>query len=61
MSRRKLFLDPEKGRALIRRALDAVQAMLKLAPIPGSDRLGYEPYHPTLRRHRRPNRPPRRP
>jgi WD40 repeat protein len=51
MSRRKLFLDPEKGRDLIRRALDASQAMLKLAPIPGTDRLGYEPYHPTLRDH----------
>jgi WD40 repeat protein len=50
-SRRKLFLDPDKGRTLIRRALDAAQAMLKLAPIPGSDRLGYEPYHPTLRDH----------
>jgi hypothetical protein len=51
MSRRDLFDDLEEGRRLIRRALDAVQAMVKLAPIPGTDFLGYELYHPTLRDH----------
>jgi WD40 repeat protein len=51
MSRRKLFLDPERGRTLVRRALDGVQAILKLTPIPDSNLLGYELYHPTLRDH----------
>jgi WD40 repeat protein len=51
LRRRRLFVDPEAGRVLVRRGLDAVRGMIRPALLPGSPHQGYELYHSTLRKH----------
>ncbi len=50
MSRRKMLLDGEAGRLNLKRGLEAIQSMIRLAPTPNGN-VGYEPYHPTFREH----------
>jgi WD40 repeat protein len=45
MVRRKVALPGEKGRALVRRGLEAVQSMVRPAKAAGQESVGYEPYH----------------
>jgi hypothetical protein len=49
MVQRKVLAEGDEGPALLRRALEAIGSMVRLAPIPGQQRHGYEPYHPTFR------------
>jgi hypothetical protein len=51
LARRTVLADDDEGRALLRRGLEAIDSMVRMAPIPGSDCTGYEPYHPTFREH----------
>jgi hypothetical protein len=51
MVRRKVLDDSEAGRTLLRQGLEALQGMVRLAPVAGTDHLGYELYHPTFREH----------
>jgi uncharacterized Zn finger protein (UPF0148 family) len=50
MVRRKVLLSGERSKATLRRGLEAMQSMLRLAPKPGGG-YGYELYHPTFREH----------
>jgi hypothetical protein len=51
MLRRKVLDNSEAGRGLLRQGLETLQGMIRLAPLPNTDFLGYELYHPTFREH----------
>jgi hypothetical protein len=51
MVRRSVATAGEGGRALVRRGLEAVQALVRAVPLEGGAGLGYEPYHPSFREH----------
>jgi WD40 repeat protein len=51
MVRRKVLAEGGEGRAMLRRALEAVGSLVRLAPVPGAARHGYELYHPIFREH----------
>ena len=51
MVRRKVLDGSDAARTLLRQALETLQGMIRLAPVPGLDHPGYELYHPTFREH----------
>ena len=51
MVRHKVLDESEASRALLQRGLDALQGMVRLTAVAGSNDLGYEIYHPTFREH----------
>jgi len=51
MVRRKVALPGEKGRALVRRGLEAIQSMIRPAKSAAEGAVGYEPYHQRLGEH----------
>jgi WD40 repeat protein len=51
MVRRKVLADDDGGRALLRRGLEVIGSVIRRAPVPGGEKVGYEPYHPTFRDH----------
>jgi hypothetical protein len=51
MVRRSVATAGEEGRALVRRGLEAVQALIRAVPLEGGVGIGYEPYHPSFREH----------
>jgi hypothetical protein len=51
MVRRKAAVHGEKGRALVRRGLEAVQSMVRPTKGAGQEAVGYEPYHLRFRDH----------
>ena len=53
MVRRRVLTEDEESRGLLRQGLDVIASMVRLAPMPGAEGFGYEPYHPTFRAHLR--------
>ncbi len=53
MTRRKVLTKSPQGRDTLRRGFEAISGMVRLAPLPGRQNFGYEPYHPTFREHLR--------
>lgn len=51
LGQRGLLSEDADGLALLRRGLNAIESIVNRAPVPGWHKLGYEPYHATLREH----------